>query len=254
MSNSSTIDDSGRFSGPKMSFSQACNLLSNYVKQKRALGISGNMDNRGRATMNLFPVGEKQVSEDSNACVGKTINLFPQLSGFNSGVNKRASPETPIPQMTIFYGGQVLVFNDLPTDKAKEVMDLATSFEASHKKRKIETTNSTSPSPVDVPVSGQNTKPTLNPILIPAHNTKQNSSIAPKFANNIAPPAVPSVSDLPIARKASLHRFLEKRKDRLVAKLPSDATKEGVQKPGEAKAAWLGLNSIQDFQMQRQQP
>lgn len=121
-------------------------------------------------------------------------------------VNKRASPETPIPQMTIFYGGQVLVFNDLPTDKAKEVMDLATSFEASHKKRKIETTNSTSPSPVDVPVSGQNTKPTLNPILIPAHNTKQNSSIAPKFANNIAPPAVSSVSGnyIPSAYKLKL--------------------------------------------------
>ena len=47
MSNTSTIDDSGRISGQKMSFSQACNLLSNYVKEKRALGISGNMDNRG---------------------------------------------------------------------------------------------------------------------------------------------------------------------------------------------------------------
>lgn len=32
-------------------------------------------------------------------------------------------PETA--QMTIFYAGQVLVFNDLPSDKAEEVMALA---------------------------------------------------------------------------------------------------------------------------------
>lgn len=35
--------------------------------------------------MNLFPVSGKQAAEDTNGCVGRTINLFPQLSGFNSG-------------------------------------------------------------------------------------------------------------------------------------------------------------------------
>ncbi|CAO2823135.1 unnamed protein product [Amaranthus hypochondriacus] len=254
MSTSSAIGDFSRFPGhnQKMSFSQTCNLLSQYVKEKRALGISGNIDSRGPATMNLFPVTGKQVAaKDPNACVGKTINLFPQLSGFNSGVNKRASPEPPTPQMTIFYGGQVLVFNDLPADKAKEVMDLATSFEASLKKRKVETTSSTPPSTGVVLVSGQNPKPTL----IPNQNSKQNLTIAPKFMNNVVSPAVPNVSELPIARKASLHRFLEKRKDRLVGKLPSDGANEGSPKPAEGKtaSAWLGLNSLEAFQMHKQQ-
>lgn len=45
------------------------------------------------------------------------------------------------------------------------------------------------------------------------------------------------ISDLPIARKASLTRFLEKRKDRITARAPyaSPATK-----PAESKS-WLGL-------------
>lgn len=210
MSTSPAISDSARFSGQKMSFSHTCNLLSQYVKEKRALGISANLDSRGPATMNLFPVSGKQAAEDTNGCVGRTINLFPQLSGFNSGVNKRASPEPPTPQMTIFYGGQVLVFNELPADKAKEVMDLASSYEANLKKRKVEATSSTPPSPVAVPVSAPNPKPNL----VLTKNSTQNVNVAPKFVNNTISAAVPSVSDLPIARKASLHRFLEKRKDR----------------------------------------
>ena len=105
-------------------------------------------------------------------------------------VNKRASPEPPTPQMTIFYGGKVLVFNDLPADKAKEVMDLAISFEASLKKRKVETTISTPSSPGAVPVSGQN----ANPTLISNHNSKQNLTTAPKFVNHVVSPAVPNVS------------------------------------------------------------
>uniref|UniRef100_A0A0A9CMR0 Uncharacterized protein n=1 Tax=Arundo donax TaxID=35708 RepID=A0A0A9CMR0_ARUDO len=56
-------------------------------------------------------------------------------------------------------------------------------------------------------------------------------------------PARPNASDMPIARKASLHRFLEKRKDRLNAKTPyqtspSDATP--VKKEPESQP-WLGL-------------
>ena len=150
--------------------------------------------------------------------------------------------------MTIFYGGQVLVFNELPADKAKEVMDLASSYEANLKKRKVEATSSTPPSPVAVPVSAPNPKPNL----VLTKNSTQNVNVAPKFVNNTISAAVPSVSDLPIARKASLHRFLEKRKDRLVGKLPSDVASGGSSKPAESKA-WLGLNSLPAFQMQKQQ-
>lgn len=105
-------------------------------------------------------------------------------------MNKRASPEPPTPQMTIFYGGQVLVFNELPADKAKEVMDLASSYEANLKKRKVEATSSTPPSPVAVPVSAPNPKPNL----VLTKNSTQNVNVAPKFVNNTISAAVPSVS------------------------------------------------------------
>lgn len=54
MSTSPAISDSARFSGQKMSFSHTCNLLSQYVKEKRALGISANLDSRGKTFFFLF--------------------------------------------------------------------------------------------------------------------------------------------------------------------------------------------------------
>ncbi|XP_074273578.1 protein TIFY 10a-like [Silene latifolia] len=243
----------------KMSFSQTCNLLSQYVKEKRALGFSNNLDtSRGASTMNLFPV--KQAEDSNDGSVGRTIDLFPQISGFNSSVNKRATPEPPAAQMTIFYGGQVVVFNDLPADKATEVMNLASSFESSLKKRKVETPATPVPVPSPKASINENSNPNPNPNPIPSLSQPQNLTVgAPSFGNNVIPaaaavsqPAVRVASDLPIARKASLHRFLEKRKDRIVGKAPlcGDGVDGGAAKPVNGNA-WLGLNSLPIFQQQQ---
>lgn len=251
MTTSSAIGDSGRVStagsGNKISFSHTVNRLSQYIKEKRARG----------ATMNLFPVTEKPapVTEDfTGGNAGHTINLFPQLSGFslssskepapapaplmaNSCVSKAGSPEPSAAQMTIFYGGKVIVFNDLPSDKAKEVMDLASNLELSVKKRKLETSNSVPASPVPV----QNV------------NSNQNLNVVPNFGKNVIPiTVVPTVADLPLTRKASLHRFLEKRRDRLVGKAPSssDVPSGGSSKPVAEGNSWLGLGPLPVFQSQ----
>lgn len=86
------------------------------------------------------------------------------------------------------------------------------------------------------------------------------SFIAPPPASDAEPacqsaPGQPCLADLPIARKASLHRFLAKRKSRLAAADPypapplaapaAGAAKETAGKavPEDGGAPWLGVNS-----------
>lgn len=141
----------------RSNFAQTCNLLSQYLKEKRSQYLHG--DTFGMkpasttpATMNLL-----NSMESSPAPAASPVGLVPD--------QPRSAP------MTIFYGGQVLVFSDLSAEQAKEIMGFAT----------------------------------------------KGSSVVPKTETNTPvqqqqPQAVGS--DLPIARRASLHKFLAKRKER----------------------------------------
>jgi len=82
--------------------------------------------------------------------------------------------------LTIVYDGRVLVFEDFPADKAEELMQLAGSG------------TSAAPQNKEAPAAVQQQKPAA--------------------ANQSA--AAAALPDLPIARKASLQRFLQKRKHR----------------------------------------
>ncbi|WOG99101.1 hypothetical protein DCAR_0518449 [Daucus carota subsp. sativus] len=120
-----------RVSPEKSSFAQTCNLLSHYLKEKGSL---------------------------------RDLNLGINGEAADTG----AESEHKNGQMTIFYEGQVLVFDEISSVKAQQVMQLASKS-------------------------------------APQVNTT-------KMVRNSKSPA--SASDLPIARRASLHRFLSKRKDR----------------------------------------
>lgn len=107
-----------------------------------------------RPTMNLFPVNDKSgdvFGRKINAAPRslRSMDLFPQhstglspptvakvdcLKRVDSSVtsmNKFAPPEPQTAQMTIFYGGQVIVLNDFPADKAKEIILLASQGQGS---------------------------------------------------------------------------------------------------------------------------
>lgn len=141
--------------------------------------------------------------------------------------------------MTIFYAGQVIVFNDFPADKAKEVMLMA-SKGSPH--------NYTPPgtptlSPAKNAYSPETVKSRVDPGPsrgLPPHHPVNNMIqvcipglpeptgsgndlilLSVDYGKNYESLSslllmfhFPVIADLPIARRNSLHRFLEKRKDR----------------------------------------
>ncbi|KAM6599955.1 hypothetical protein CsatA_019564 [Cannabis sativa] len=242
---------SARFS-EKPSFSQKCSMLSQYLKEKGSfgdlsLGMARTIEPNG-ATMNFFPAMESQTNTAASRDL-KFMNLFPQQAGFSSprpereapkmadySLNKPATGELERSQMTIFYGGQVIVLNDFPADKAKELMLLA-SQESSHNltaqaSNQAKSNNAfpfnMTKNPFD---SGVSVSP--SPTVVP-------SFVGKAIQESVQPTASPNVCDLPIARKASLHRFLEKRKDRINARAPYQIPEVAASKSTEGNS-WLGL-------------
>ncbi|KAL5581587.1 hypothetical protein UlMin_014029 [Ulmus minor] len=128
----------------KSNLSQRCSMLSQYLKENGSfrdisLGMTCNNDPSDKnqflilmflstsTTMNLFPITEKSRNMETPRDFG-FINFFPPNGGFSSSIPQAEtlnvadySLNKPVrAPMTIFYAGQVLVFNDLLEDKAKE--------------------------------------------------------------------------------------------------------------------------------------
>ncbi|KAG9157432.1 hypothetical protein Leryth_010264 [Lithospermum erythrorhizon] len=197
--------DSGKFSGHKTNFSQTCYLLSQYLKENGSfgdlsLGLSANFQPHGAST-----------------------NVFPDQTSVTQGEPEKA-------QMTIFYGGQVIVLDEFPADKVKEIMTMA----GTQNPKKI--------------IMGSKSAESATNLLTSS-----------SFGNNLVhqtSPATPQpmLHDLPIARKASLARFFEKRKDRLTAKAPYQTSSMGAtSKPAEGKGKpWLGLAAQPPLKLEHQ--
>jgi jasmonate ZIM domain-containing protein len=155
----------------------ACGVLSRCVRAKAAAA------------------GETAADRPAStpAAASSTMLLLPGAD-VAPDVREEEEPEasTPAPapapaQLTIMYGGRVLVFDDVPADRAAELLHLAAA-------------------------------------------------------------SAGAKDDIPVARKASLQRFMEKRRERLAAQAPYDAASrptttlasEKRQQEGHA-GAWLGL-------------
>ncbi|KAJ7979219.1 Jasmonate-zim domain protein [Quillaja saponaria] len=179
------------------------------------------MSRQTATTMNLFPVMEKSndVSDRNMTAMTRSLssmNLFPQQAACGAFPSKEDTPKmanssvSKSSQMTILYAGQVIVFDDFPADKAKEIMMFASKGN-SHSRNTFAPTL-----PQKLPAFAHNLAKTSveSSAAIPTSMT-----ITPSIGNNLIQDSTlslprPIVHDLPIARKASLHRFLEKRKDR----------------------------------------
>ncbi|XP_020203063.1 protein TIFY 10B [Cajanus cajan] len=256
----STSSEYSEFSGnkparspEKSTFSQKCSLLSQYIKEKGSFGDltlgmtckpepcgSSETSCQSATTMNLFPTKENNVTPNNLTAMDllspqtfRPAEEIPTL--VNSSAIKCMGKGAKSAQMTIFYGGQVVVFDDFPADKASEIMSYASKGVPQSQNNSVYTYTQSQPSfpPTLVRTCADSSAPIIPSVNIAATNNIHEHPQAPSR---------PVVCELPIARKASLHRFLEKRKDRIASKAPYQVTNGDANKPGESMP-WLGLGA-----------
>ncbi|KAK3133419.1 hypothetical protein QOZ80_6AG0536320 [Eleusine coracana subsp. coracana] len=203
----------------KSSFAVTCSLLSQYLKENKG-GLQGLAMAPPPAgpgvygpptTMNLLsaldaPAEPKDAakatderSPEENASTEPPALAVP--ADQQNGENPREEAGEEAKQLTIFYGGKVVVFDNFPATKVNDLLQMVNGGQGVGK-------GSSNAAAQNLPK--------------PSHN----------------------LSDMPIARRNSLHRFLEKRKDRIIAKAPYqvDPSVEASKKQADGeKSAWLGL-------------
>ncbi|CAL1376366.1 unnamed protein product [Linum trigynum] len=209
----------------KSTFAQTCNLLSQYLKAGKAnlgdIGLAAKLDhhqppvNHNKSsvaaapttTLDLLPgIGSSSPNREAESSEGKpSPSPLPRFAGYGSTAAAGGGGGGGA-QMTIFYGGKVIVFNDFPAEKAKEIMGLVSEQQGiitNNNSREEQIHNNAAPAAVASSSSSPNDGQIEQPI------------------SHFRPPQPrPMGSDLPIARRASLHRFLEKRKDRVTSRGP----------------------------------
>ncbi|XVF86933.1 hypothetical protein PTKIN_Ptkin18bG0080600 [Pterospermum kingtungense] len=236
------MSNSGQKSGKAPERASFVNLLSQYLKEKGHIGdISVGMASKPEAkgletsrqqqamTMKFLPNMDNSSGTSRPNLVASTSNVkssdfFPEIGSFgassfkedtsnNTDFRKPAIVEPKNAQLTIFYDGQVLVFNSFPADKVKEIMALASQGcstasygvvaesgmeKANSNTHKIDSTNS------DIPDLNIASATANNPAQDPSADRHQHAGS----------------DNLRIARRNSLHKFFEKRKDRAAARAP----------------------------------
>ncbi|KAH0455490.1 hypothetical protein IEQ34_015522 [Dendrobium chrysotoxum] len=232
------MEENQRRAKEKSSFAVTCSLLSQFLKETRSHGDLQGIDRlyqqqekakdfyQPPTTMNLFPgsdvSAETRNNFNSDEVSERNATIFMDPSTEDTGKASKQGEQKREKelngQLTIFYNGKVMIFDNFPAMKAKDLMEMASKGKVFH--------------PQSINVNSANTGATAAPPL--------------------PPEARASDLSMPIARRASLHRFLEKRKDRINSNAPytvkglSEMEPTSEMKP-EKNLSWLALGHNSSF-------
>ncbi|KAH7679780.1 Tify domain-containing protein [Dioscorea alata] len=151
------------------------------------------------------------IAEANSAVVGSTVGAFaPRIT---------SKPSSTTAQLTIFYGGTVNVYDDVPLDKAQAIMFLASN--SSNLASNM--ANPRTEAPILTPIKATKVEDDRAGIkavgtLAPASQNEPPKTATQPIVPTACVPMMPRA--VPQARKASLARFLEKRKERVSNALP----------------------------------
>ncbi|CAL0322275.1 unnamed protein product [Lupinus luteus] len=223
--------------------------VSNQSNQPSPV-LQSSLTNTGSKMINSA-IKPQPIASKSSATPVSALPSIGCIVGSTDLRNSSKSPVTPA-QLTIFYGGSVCVYDDVSPEKAQAIMLLAGNGtkpiqNMTHSTPKLQS-EITTPSNDDCIIIGQSFPSLLtSPLLLASRaasrpcvgssssneltilrptgplTTPSNHLHSPKIVGSVGSAAtkmVQQVGGLPQARKASLARFLEKRKERVIITSP----------------------------------